>query len=105
MSGPFFISRLLCVTKASMAAEWEVSGRLTLIHKDQSELVLGAAVPHLSRVRALVILSELVEQDLHQTFGLVKVDLAVLYKSKQALPHILHSECRWQAGTVYIHHG
>lgn len=64
---------------------------LTFIHKDQSELVLGAAVSQLCRVRALILLRELIKQYLHQTFGLVKVDLAVLQKSKQMLPHIQHT--------------
>lgn len=54
------------------------SEQLTLIHEDQSELVLGTAVPQLSCVRALVLLRELIKQYLHQTFGLVKVDLTVL---------------------------
>lgn len=55
----------------------------TLIHEDQSELVFGAAIPQLGRVRALVLRRELIKQYLHQTFGLVEVDLTVLQESKK----------------------
>lgn len=72
--------------------------RLTLIHKDQGELVLGAAVLQLSRVRALVLLAELVKQYLQQTFVLVEVDLTVLQNSKQALAHG-QSTAEWQVDT------
>lgn len=58
---------------------------LTSIHKDQSELVFGAAVPQLRRVRALVLLRELIEHYLHQTFGLVEVDLAVLQEKQTSV--------------------
>ena len=89
-----------------MTPQWRVSVWLTLIHKDQSELVLGAAVPQLSRVRALVLPRELIKQYLHQTFGLVEVDLTALQQNKQALPHIQYilarmqtDDPRWRADT------
>lgn len=77
-----------------------MSRRHTLIHKDQSALVLGAAVPQLSRVRALVVLRELIKQYLHQTFDLVEVDLTVLQKSKQTFLRAAHQQTDDPTGDI-----
>lgn len=70
---------------------------LTLIHKHQSDLVLGTTVPQLRRVWALVLLRELVNSYLHQTFGLVEADLTVLQERKHVHAHSSYTDDpRWQ---------
>lgn len=59
----------------SESAKW-----LTVVHKDQSELIFGPIILKLRRVRTLVLWRQLIKQYLHQTFSLVKIDLAVLPK-------------------------
>lgn len=56
---------------------------LTFINKHQGELVFGTAVPQLRRVGSLVLPGERIKQDLHQTFGPVQVDLAVLQRERK----------------------
>lgn len=62
----------------SEGAKW-----LTVVHKDQRELIFGPTILKLHRVRTLVLWRQLIEQNLHQTFRLVKFDLAVLPKREE----------------------
>lgn len=62
----------------SEGAKW-----LTVIHKDQRELIFGPTILKLHRVRTLILWRQLIEQNLHQTFRLVKFDLAVLPKREE----------------------
>ena len=59
----------------SEGAKW-----LTVVHKDQSELIFGPAILKLRRVGTFVLWKQLIEDYFHQTFRLVKRDLAVLPK-------------------------
>lgn len=55
---------------------------LTVVHEDQSELIFGPTILKLRCVRTLIPWTQLIEQYLHQTFSLGKIDLAVLPRRK-----------------------